>query len=420
MALDIGLSPINSRVVAKLLGANALAFAVVLAVFCGGVYAFAFTTSQAHIREKLIVFAGSVVGSIDSGETEPDLIRSADIAPVSLTDKKLQWFSPEGKLLLERGDLQAHVSFNSSGGFQLQQDPHAILFTRQAVVNGKMLGYVRAAQSLALVDSELESLQYGLLIGALSAIGVSGLGIWWLTSLALKPIEQSFLQLKQFTDDASHELRNPIMAIRSNCSLVIRHAQELKEEHRQRVAHAIDATDQLVQLADDLLLLARADGNAAVESREQLNMSALLEELVKNFRARAEDKEVTIAQNVTAGLRISGDRAQLCRAFSNLLDNAICYTPKGGSIRIEFYPDREQLVFRISDTGIGISNEDLPKVFNRFWRADGARSVRSGGTGLGLSIAKSIIAQHGGRITVISKPRVGTTFTVTFPYPSTR
>lgn len=417
MALDIGLSPINKTVVAKLLGANVLAFVVVLSVLCLSVYAFALTTSQTHVKEKLIVFAGSVVGSIDSGETEPDLIRSPEGTgmPVSLVDKKLQWFSPVGELVHERGSLQVHHKFDRLAQFQTQEKPHVLLFTRPAIINNKLLGYVRIAQSLDAVDSELETLCWGLLIGAATALIASSAGIVWLTSLALKPIEESFLRLKQFTDDASHELRNPIMAIKSNCSLTVRHADSLAMEHKTRLLSAMDAADQLMQMADDLLLLARTDRNSAVESPDLLDLGVLVTEILEASKSQAEERQLTLHAIIAPALRVRGDEQQLRRALSNLVQNAILYTEPGGEIRVVTQCSGEQVVCKVIDTGIGIAPQDLSKVFDRFWRADRARSLRAGGTGLGLAIAKSIVEQHNGKMTVSSVIDKGSTFTVTFP-----
>lgn len=422
MGLDIGLSPIDRKVVAKLLGANVLVIVVVLIVFCVAVYGFSVGAAQAHLREKLIVFAGSIVGSIDSGETEPDLIRSptADMRPVSLSEMNLQWFSLEGKLLRERGDLPVTYPFDPSSDFQTQNKPHALLFTRTAVVNGRLLGYVRIAQSLSGLDGESETLRWGLLMGVLTALIISAGGILWLIKLTLKPIEESFLRLKQFTDDASHELRNPIMAIRSNCSLVIRHAKQLEPEHHDRLVMAVDATDQMMRLADDLLVLAQADRNFAGALLECVDLSALVDDVVKESRSRAQEKNILLKANIAAGATIKGDREQLRRVFGNLVDNAILYTGNEGQITVELQFGQNALLFKVSDTGIGIAPTDLPKIFDRFWRGDRARSYRTGGTGLGLAIAKSIVENHKGSINVASSPGKGSSFVVTLPRNGTQ
>ena len=280
----------------------------------------------------------------------------------------------------------------------------------------QLQGYVRVSASIEETSEELSRLLQGFAWGGTSALVLSGIGGWWLTQQSLKPIEQSFQRLKQFTADASHELRNPLTALRTSVEVMQNHPERIHPADKQKLKAIASATNQIAQLVDDLLLLARTDA-AEIQGSEwiAIPLHELLEELVDVFAAQAEAQQIQFQLNVIAETIVNGNSSQLKRLFSNLILNALQYTPNGGAVTITMTNNIQNAIVTIEDTGIGITTEQLPFIFDRFWRANKARSHREGGLGLGLSIAQAIAHLHGGDITVTSQIGVGSCFHIKLP-----
>jgi signal transduction histidine kinase len=147
--------------------------------------------------------------------------------------------------------------------------------------------------------------------------------------------------------------------------------------------------------------------------REPVNISALIEEVLDIYRYVVEERDIDINLNVAHGLSMIADRTRVCQVLANLLDNSIKYTPNGGRIDIKAYQRQEQIVIGVKDSGVGIPQEELPKVWDRLYRGDQSRSEK--GLGLGLSLVKAIVRAHKGRVEVLSKPGKGSTFTIYLP-----
>jgi len=243
------------------------------------------------------------------------------------------------------------------------------------------------------------------------------LGGLWLTQKAVEPIEQSFQQLKQFTADASHELRSPLMAITASVDVMRNHPERIHPKDAKKLAAIASATDQMSHLSEDLLFLARNDSKVSTPSRDKsiISLNQILQNLLELLEPFAQDKEVTLQSQWLATVSVVGDESQLIRLFCNLLENAIQYTPTQGKVDLILAKTNRFAIVSVKDTGIGIEREQLPFVFDRFWRADKARSRREGGTGLGLAIAAAIAQRHGGKITVTSEIGVGSCFQVRLP-----
>jgi signal transduction histidine kinase len=283
-------------------------------------------------------------------------------------------------------------------------------------------GYIRASQSAQDVQTAQQQLLLGLFAGGAIALGLTGLGGLWLTRKSVQPIEQSFRQLRQFTADASHELRSPLTAIQTSIDVILNHPERIHPKDAKKLAAIASATTQMHRLAEDLLLLARMDAPLALsahEERQPLSLSDLLQELVELIEPSAEQKDIQLQCKPLPPIVILGDRNQLGRLFSNLLHNAVQYTPAGGRVSVTLTKQARYAVVSVEDTGIGIPEEQLPLIFDRFWRADKARSRREGGTGLGLAIAKAITQRHHGKIGVTSTLDQGTCFTVKLPLMTT-
>jgi heavy metal sensor kinase len=227
-------------------------------------------------------------------------------------------------------------------------------------------------------------------------------------------LEASFQRLTQFTGDAAHELRTPVAALRGEAEVLLSRTRTA-EEYREALSNSLERLDFLTKLINDLLFLSQADEGKDATQFETVNLTHTLHELWEAFGVVAEQKNIRFEFQGPSQALISGDRTRLTQLFSNLMDNAIKYTPAGGSIALSLTLDAGRAITTLQDTGIGIPAEDLPLLFDRFYRVDKSRSRESGGTGLGLSICQQIVRTHHGTIQVKSTPNKGTTVIVTLP-----
>ncbi|HEV2963438.1 MAG TPA: ATP-binding protein [Candidatus Angelobacter sp.] len=301
----------------------------------------------------------------------------------------------------------------------------------------------------------LQRLKWLLLISTPLAIGLALAGGYWLSSRALAPvrrvtqtarsiggdelsrrvevpqtgdelqflaqtlnamlarIESSFKRMTQFTADASHELRTPVTIIRTTAEIALRQKRD-EEMYRKALKEVLEEAERTSSLIDDLLTLARADSAAQQLALAPTNVAEVMEMAFSKTKFLATEKAVAVSlQIVRRDLWIEGNQEALLRLFLVLFDNAVKYTPAGGRVSAVLDVVKGRAVFRIQDSGIGIPPEDLPHVFERFYRADKARNSQ-GGVGLGLAIAKWIADAHAAEIHVESTPGQGSVFTVEF------
>lgn len=232
--------------------------------------------------------------------------------------------------------------------------------------------------------------------------------------LMLERLRDAFHRLTQFSADAAHELRTPLNGLMISTSLMLAKDRD-SEEYRQALATNLEEYERLKRMVDSLLFIARADNAEAVLKRSNVDMAILGAEVLDFFSALAEERHVTL-QVVGQGTAF-GDVTLLRLALSNLVSNALRHTPSGGSVRVTISESREFCRIDVSDTGAGIPAEHLPKLFDRFYRVDAARTVshEDGGSGLGLALVRTVAHLHGGTITVVSNVGSGTTMTLTFP-----
>ena len=231
----------------------------------------------------------------------------------------------------------------------------------------------------------------------------------------LDRIESAFEHERRFIADASHELRTPLTIIKGRIGVALSRQRTLSE-YETTLQDLDSQTDRLVRLTNGLLFLARLEQEQpeGKGSFIEVDLTSLLEILSEQIQL-AEDKQLEITANILPNLSILGNNDLLTSLFLNLLDNAVKYTPVGGEIRLKTKLDRQKVTVAISNTGIGIAAEDLPYLFDRFYRLDRDRASRKQGSGLGLAIAASIVRYHGGQISVISQPDELTTFEVNIP-----
>jgi heavy metal sensor kinase len=228
-------------------------------------------------------------------------------------------------------------------------------------------------------------------------------------------LESAFERITRFTADASHELRTPLALMRTTAELALdeRDPAPNREEALAQILAEVERTSQLV---DNLLWVARADSGAAPVVRTRMDLGRVVRETGMQVAPLAEARHQKLDTEVPDGpVIIDGDAAALRRLFLILLDNAVKYTLPGGRIEMRLEPTDREAAVSVRDTGIGIPAEDLPHVFERFYRVDKARSREQGGSGLGLAIGLWIAEQHEGSIAVESEPGSGTAFRVTLP-----
>ncbi len=234
----------------------------------------------------------------------------------------------------------------------------------------------------------------------------------------LDGISRSYEREKQFVSDASHELRTPIAVIKGYAALVQRWGKNDPEVLNESIQAIVSEADSMQSLVESLLFIARKDRGTLKMELQDFNISDLVSEIVRDTKLI--DKNHRILDDIAKNLTQYGSADKLKQAFRILVDNSIKYTPDRGIIQIDLKSSDKHNIFMICDTGIGISKEDLPHIFDRFYRADKSRTrynekESGGGTGLGLSIAKIIIEQHGGRVIVESEINIGTKFAVFLP-----
>jgi len=230
----------------------------------------------------------------------------------------------------------------------------------------------------------------------------------------LDRLDAAFRRITQFTADASHELRTPTALIRTTAELALR-KKRAPAEFEQALRQILSESERTTALIDNLLTLARADSGRETLKLEPVDLSAAMQEPVAAARKLAEARGLSFEARLLDGpCLVTGDTAALRRLAMILIDNAMKYTPAPGWVRIAIRKAVGSAIFEVQDSGIGISVEDLPHIFERFCRADKARGC-DGGAGLGLSIAKWIVEQHGGEIRVESGPSQGATFRVHLP-----
>ena len=227
-------------------------------------------------------------------------------------------------------------------------------------------------------------------------------------------LEEAFHYIRRFTADASHELRTPLTVLRGELEAMAQQPQ-LAPEARETIGSVLEETERLTKIVESLLAISRLDAGEAQMERMQFDLADLVATTTEQMRLLAEDKNISLYCDAAREVEVEGDRARLKQVVVNLLDNAIKYTPKGGSINIRVKATKGSAVFDVEDNGIGMPAGALPHVFDRFYRIDKARSRQMGGAGLGLSIVKSICTAHGGWVEVESSEGQGSRFRVELP-----
>jgi signal transduction histidine kinase len=263
--------------------------------------------------------------------------------------------------------------------------------------------------------------RYGRILGAfltagLGAVVLAGLGGYRLSRLSTEPVEESMDRTRRLVADLAHELRTPLAVMRAQVDVALRRERE-GADYAATLHRVGQETERLSRVTDDLLLLARADAGQRRVAREPLFLDDVVSDAVSGARALAEARGVTLELPRYEETPVMGDTDLLHRLTMILLDNAIHYTPRGRRVVVGVHPEGEHAVLEVADEGEGISAEALPRVFDRFFRADASRAG-AGGAGLGLSIARWIATEHGGTLALDSESGRGARATFRIPLGS--
>ncbi len=255
--------------------------------------------------------------------------------------------------------------------------------------------------------------------GSLLSVFIAILAGFYLANKALIPIKISWEKQQQFVADASHELRTPLSVMKLNLEHLFRFPDRSIEEESETIHQSIQEINYLSRMTADLLTLARSDSNQLQIIQESVQLDEILNQVVKDFSSLALLKNIALTAEIHP-IKMMGDKERLKQLFVILIDNALKYTNENGTITITGSVKNSRAVIDISDTGIGISKEDLPFIFDRYFRGDKSRTRHLEGSGLGLSIAKWIIESHLGKVRVTSKEGEGTHISVSFPLKKTK
>jgi two-component system, OmpR family, manganese sensing sensor histidine kinase len=431
--------------------------AVLLLIFASGFYLYVRQTliervddTLHHVVEvverSLIVSPTSPTASPLRYEINVDASFRSNAVAVEEDRIEIEWFSPTGTLLWstfsEPLTVPIHLLLE---GETVKVRPDYILrqLTQRLEYRGNILGYLRVSHPWFEVAKPTRELMVDLAAGISLMIGFVAAAGWFLSGLAIEPIQASYQYLRQFTADASHELRNPLALIQTTVQVALSDPDMSPTEQRQQFEVVERLTRRLGNLVNDLLFLARQDSGMITPSRQPCPLDALLMEVVEEQTPAAAARHIQLLLDLEDAasdqsaqdkepFTLTGDYDQLARLFTNLVSNGLQHTPEGGQVRLKLEQlsrhGEAYLQVLVQDTGSGILDTALPHVFERFYRVDPARPrtemqtlgakrlpSTNSGTGLGLAIAKAICETHKGQIRVESQWPQGTTFSVILP-----
>lgn len=254
----------------------------------------------------------------------------------------------------------------------------------------------------------------------LVGIGVCTLGAFFAISIffsrwAFKPVEASWKAQQQFTADASHELKTPLTVILANMQILQSHPEDTIASQSQWIESTQTEGEHMRQMINDMLDLAKPEAMRTPKVLSDIDLTDLLEGDALQFESVAFERGIDLHMDIQQGVHLKGDVMRLHRLTSTLIDNACKYADEGGRVDVRLSSDSREMRLTVHNTGAIIAPEDLPHVFDRFYRADKARTRESGSYGLGLAIARDVAREHGGDIVATSAEGEGTTFTVTLP-----
>lgn len=384
-------------------------------------------------------------------------------------DKFFQIFSPSGTITIRSPNIRQHevplsrtaleATFNGQTILESAKYPHEPplrLISVPIIHRGNLLYIVQVGTSMESIEDTLRRFLILLIVAMPIALAVSLAAGWFLAGRALRPVDAitlaaqriaagdlsqrltmptapdeigrlagtfnnmigrldtSFRQIRQFTSDASHELRTPLTVMKGETELVLRRPRAL-EDYQAVLESNLEEIDRMTRIVEELLFLSRADmGEVKMESKPVF-LETLVEDIHRQAPLLGQDRNIEVVLGTVMPAVVQGDELRLRELLLNLVENAIKYSHPGGKVEIGLVTNGQEAVLSVTDQGIGIGSEDHTKIFNRFFRTDGARAHTKKGTGLGLAICAWIAEFHKGRISVKSGVGQGSTFTVTLP-----
>lgn len=384
-------------------------------------------------------------------------------------DKFFQIFSPSGTITIRSPNIRQHevplsrtaleATLNGQTILESAKYPHEPplrLISVPIIHRDNLLYIVQVGTSMESIEDTLRRFLILLVVAMPIALAVSLAAGWFLAGRALRPVDAitlaaqriaagdlsqrltmptapdeigrlagtfnnmigrldtSFRQIRQFTSDASHELRTPLTVMKGETELVLRRPRAL-EDYQAVLESNLEEIDRMTRIVEELLFLSRADmGEVKLESKPVL-LETLVEDIHRQAPLLGQDRNIEVVLGTVMPALVQGDELRLRELLLNLVENAIKYSHPGGKVEIGLVTVGQEAILSVTDQGIGIGPEDHTKIFNRFFRTDGARNHTKKGTGLGLAICAWIVEFHKGRISVKSDVGQGSTFTVTLP-----
>jgi two-component system, OmpR family, sensor kinase len=435
-------------------------FAALFALLTAGLYGVLARALTSRLDESLLSQAAtaSALFQDEMGETQNDPPKSAIEAVANMRLRAGKVAVLDGaRMLAASGPFDAVAAASLAGG--AQEWAYSIPRARAAVhrfnSNGRVYVAV-AAEPLDAIEADLAAIRRAMFLAFPLILAIAGAGGYWFATRGMAPLnamaaqarritgnnldarlrigdaaeeltalaesfnellgrlDQSFDNMRRFVADASHELRTPLAVIRGEADVTLA-KERTAAEYKESLAIVLDESRRLSRLVDDLLNLARADAGRVTLQAQEFYWNDLLSECCRSVQSLAMARKIELECRCAADTPFWGDEELLRRMTLNLLDNAIRYTPPGGKVLAELDAHAGGVRIRISDTGIGIGADAAAHVFERFFRADKARSRGNGGFGLGLAIVKWIAESHRGAVELASRPGAGSTFTVTLP-----
>jgi len=448
------------------------ALGLILVVFGGALYAVLAHGLRDQVDRSLEETASVAVRALAQHRVGPFLqfeALASEFPELAVLDKSFQIFTPTGTITihspnvgsrefpLSRTALESALGGGATFESARFRDGSSYrLLSVPIILDGALVNIVQVGASLRSVEEMLRRLLFVLLVSLPAALAVALVGGWFLAERALRPVEAitlaaqriaagdltqrltvpptsdelgrlaetfndmiarleaSFRQVRQFSADASHELRTPLTVMKGETELALRRARPA-EDYKLVLESTLEEIDRMVQVVDELLFLSRADlGEVRIEALP-VRLDALVEDVQRQAAVLGQEQEIQVVVGSVETVEVQGDELRLRELLLNLVDNAVKYSRPGGKVEVALARDGDQARLSVTDQGIGIPADVQVRIFDRFYRAEGARAHAPRGTGLGLSICKWIAEAHHGRIDVRSKVGEGSKFTVVLP-----
>jgi signal transduction histidine kinase len=297
----------------------------------------------------------------------------------------------------------------------LSDGEHMRVMTTPAIEDGEIIGAIQALRSLDEHQDQLQIVRNMTLLGIALGVIIAGPAGYFLSRRAMVPINAAFGRQRAFVADASHELRTPLTLIRAHAEYAARRPNRKISEIQPSLNSIVTEVDRVSAMVTDLLTLARLDAGRLSLDLSIQDLVVLVASAIESMQPLSEQSGVSLESDGDGAVLAEVDPVRIEQVVRILLDNALRHTPSGGAVVISVANEDSWRTITVSDTGSGISVDQLPHVFERFSRQDAARDREHGGAGLGLAIAKGLVEEHGGAISITSQPDAGTTVTVRLP-----